>query len=100
MGKKGFWSSLFDLSFKSFITPRIVKLLFILAIIGSAVFALIVFASGISMMNYSGGGLLLVLLSPVVFVAGVVYSRVFLELTIVLFRMEEYLSEIASKKSE
>ncbi len=65
MGNKGFFGSLFDLSFTEFVTTRIIKFLFVLAIIGSGIGALILLIGGIT-----GGGaqaFVSIILAPIVF---------------------------------
>jgi len=91
--QKGFFGELFDLSFKGFITPRLIKFFYSLSIFIAGVIGLTVLISGIGMLNYSPFGLLIILSSPVVFILGVIYARVFLELTLILFRIEEHLSK-------
>ncbi len=91
--ERGFFSELFDLSFKGFITPRLIKFLYGLSIFIAGVIGLIVLISGIGMLNYSSLGLLIILSSPIVFLLGVIYARVFLELTLILFRIEEHLGK-------
>lgn len=87
MEVKGFFSSLFDFSFTEFITPRIIKLLFVLAIIISAIFALFIFFVGIT----RGGleALLTLILAPLVFLLYVVGARVWLEVIMVMFRIAD-----------
>ncbi len=85
---KGFIGSLFDLSFTEFVTTSIIKFLFVLAIIGSAIGALVMVITGFS--SDSGTvGILSLLLSPVVFFLFVLFSRTWLELIIVVFRIAE-----------
>ncbi|MCS7164177.1 MAG: DUF4282 domain-containing protein, partial [Thermodesulfovibrio sp.] len=82
--EKGFFKQLFDLSFKSFITVKIIKLLYVLAIIGSGLVGLILLIGGISIMKYSpGAGFLQIILAPLIALLGIIWSRVFLELTVV-----------------
>ena len=85
MEVKGFFAKLFDLSFTEFITPRIIKLLFVLAIIISAIAALVIFFIGV----FTGGpgALLSIILAPVAFLLYVIMARVWLELIMVMFRI-------------
>ena len=86
--RKGFFGSLFDLSFTEFVTTRIIRFLFVLAIIVSAIVALAMVVAAFS--SHSGAaGILGLLLSPVVFFLCVLYSRMCLELIIVVFRIAE-----------
>lgn len=83
---ESFFKRLFDTSLTTFITPSIIKLLFILAIIGVTIGSSIVLISGLA--TFGDGGVLLVILAPILWLVGVIYWRVILELVIVLFRIE------------
>lgn len=92
----GFFGSLFDLSFTNFITTKLVKVIYILCLAGAALMALFIAFTGL----YQGGftGILMAfLLAPLGFLLGVMYSRVMLEIVIVVFRMAEHLGEIAQR---
>lgn len=100
-GQKGFFSQLFDLSFQSFITVKIIKLLYVLAIIGSGLIGLMLLIGGITTMRYSpGAGFLQIILAPLIALLGIIWSRVALELTVVLFKIEENTSKIAEIKEK
>ena len=93
---KSFLSALFDISFTSFVTTKLIKVLFVLLIVICALMALGIAASGFS--RDTGAGVLsLVIVAPIVFFLGVIYSRVLLEIIIVIFRMAEHLAEIAER---
>jgi hypothetical protein len=97
MQEKGFFGRLFDLSFNEFITTSIIKVLYVIFIIVSAVIALFMlggmFASG------SFGGILLgLVLAPVIFIVYVIMARVWLEVLIVIFRIAENTAKIAGVK--
>jgi hypothetical protein len=85
--KKGFWSCLFDLSFTEFITTSVIKILYMLGIAIAAIvgFMLIVtaFTKGFAV------GLLHVIAAPIVFVLLVIVLRIYMELVLTLFRIEE-----------
>jgi hypothetical protein len=96
MQEKGFFGRLFDLSFNEFVTTSIIKVLYILAIIGSAIGALVIlggmFASG------SFGGILMgLILAPVIFIVYVIMARVWLEVLIVIFRIAENTAKLAGR---
>ena len=95
--QKGFFGSLFDLSFSEFVTTKIIKFLFILAIIGSGIGALGVVITGFAS-NSGAIGILFLLLSPVVFIIFVLLSRVWLELVIVVFRIAENTTQLVRQK--
>jgi len=95
MAEKGFLGSLFDLSFTEFITTRVIKVLFILAIIFSAIEAVLMIVWG-----FGGGaltGILLLIISPIVFLVFVILARVWLELVIVIFRIAENTGRLAER---
>jgi len=96
---RGFFSSLFDLSFTSFITTRLIKLLYAMLIVLAAVTALAL-GSGLSIAATAIGGrflglLAFVIVGPVVFLVNVILARVMLEGAIVFFRMAEHTAQIA-----
>jgi len=93
---KGFLSSLFDLSFTNFVATKLIKVLFVLCIVISALFALGLAAGGFRQ-DTGTGLLMLVIVAPIVFLLSVTYARVLLELVIVVFRMAEHLAEIAEQ---
>lgn len=88
----GFIGALFDLSFTNFITPRLIKVLFVLGIVAAAFWALSMALAGISQ---GGFALFLALLSPLLFFVAVIYVRVMMEMIMVIFRASEHIGEIA-----
>lgn len=90
---RGFIGALFDLSFTSFITTKLIKILYIIFIIGAGLSALGMVGSGF--MIGTTAGLVYLILAPLAFLAFVVVARVYLELVIVIFRGAEHLAEIA-----
>jgi hypothetical protein len=95
MAEKGFLGSLFDLSFAEFITTRVIKVLFVLAIIFAAIEALlmIVWGFGAGVL----GGIALLIISPILFLFFVILARVWLELIIVIFRIAENTGRLAEQ---
>ncbi len=93
MPEKGFFGALFDLSFSSFITTKIIKVLYVLAIIiaglAALAYVIVAFAADPAL-----GLLTLDILAPLGFLLYVIYTRVFLELLIVIFRIMETNSEL------
>lgn len=105
----GFLRSLFDLSFSSFITLGIVKVLYVISLILVLLYALFLGGSaasgtyGLVGVPELGGspalGIVLGLLAflvlfPLVLVLGAIYVRVLLELVVVLFRIAENTGEL------
>jgi len=85
------------LKFRKMITPIIIQILFWVGAVGSVLTGLI--AMGTSFGRYGGGagvffgGLLIIILGPVV-------TRIYCELLILLFRMNETLTEIKNGLSK
>lgn len=77
--------SLFDLSFAEFITPRVIKVIYVIAIIlaglGTILLVLNGFRIGI------GRGILHLVLAPIVFLLYVLAARVWCEIILVVFRI-------------
>ncbi len=95
MAEKGFLGSLFDLSFTEFITTGVIRILFILAIIFAAIEAVLMIAWGFGAGALSG--IVLLVISPVVFLVFVILARVWLELIIVIFRIAENTGRLADQ---
>ena len=105
--QKGFFASLFDISFSSFVTTKLIKVLYVLSLIliavGYVVIAVAIFSSGGDELTFnettgeleeSGGNtalgaLWLLVIGPLWMFLYVLISRVFYELVIVLFRIME-----------
>jgi hypothetical protein len=92
----GFWARLFDLSFEEFITPSIIKVLFLIAIvvIGLSVLGAIV-------MGFVSSGALGIVILVAALVAGFIYllfARVFLEMVVVFFRIRDDTEELVRRK--
>ena len=84
---KGFFGRLFDLSFSEFVTPSIIKLIFIVGIVLAALMSLVVFAA---FANQGGGAVVAGLVfAPLVFFVYVLFARVLSEVYLILFRIEE-----------
>ena len=84
---KGFFSSLFDLSFTELITARVVKVLYIIAIVLAGLSALTMI--GIGMKGGVLSGIALLIISPLFFLLWVIVARIWLEVILVLFRIEQ-----------
>lgn len=95
MQTSGFLGSLFDLSFTEFVTTRVIKILFIISILGAALEALVVligfFSRGFFM------GILGLIVAPLVFLLAVLLARISLEVIIVLFRIAENTGRLVEK---
>jgi hypothetical protein len=88
MPNRGFVASLFDVSFSSLVTTRVIKVLYILSmiLIGLAALSFI----GVAFANSAAAGLFtLVIIAPLVSLLYLTYVRVLLELVIAIFRIME-----------
>ena len=96
---KGFFSILFDISFRSFITLRLVSVLYVVSIIFWFLVSAAVFVA--SLLTHSFVHIILYLFTSIfLFFGGVIFSRLSLETLIVLFRIAENTSEIAEVLKE
>lgn len=93
MQPNGFLGSLFDYSFSSFITSRMIKVLYVLTTIVVALWTLLLILAAFNVS--SGLGLVtLVIIGPLFFLIAMIYSRVGLELLMVIFRIHEDVREL------
>jgi hypothetical protein len=85
---RGFFSKLFDTTFQDFITPSIARVVYVILIIAAALWSLLFLVNGLRSGNASGvvGGLVL---APICFLVGVLVSRIYMELVLVIFRIAE-----------
>jgi hypothetical protein len=95
MPQKGFFGSLFDFSFTSFVTTKIVKFLYVLTVVllglGALVFVIASFSS-----SAAAGLFMLFIGAPLAFLLYVIYTRVLLELFIAIFRIMETNTELVA----
>jgi len=88
-----FFTSLFDFSFKRFITPSLIRVLYILSVVGAGLAAI-----GMILQGFRSGivsGLIAVILAPIIFVVSVCLYRVLLETILNVFRIANYAAELA-----
>lgn len=97
--KRNFISALFDISFSEFVTPRIIKVLYVLGIIGAVLYTLFVIVK-MGGMLWGGMKLVIYILSPFIFFITIIMLRLWLEVTIILFRIAENLNEIRKMKKD
>jgi len=94
--KTGFFGALFDFSFTDFVTSKIIKFLYGLSIflIGLATLVFVIFSFGASPI---AGIFMLLIVGPLIFILGVIYSRVLLEIIMVIFKIAENTATMAKK---
>jgi hypothetical protein len=84
-----FWKKLFELDFRHFVTPSVVKVLYVLWIVVASIYALFFLIAGLASLGSDdggGAGIILAILAPVVWFLFVVYGRVIIEVFIALIR--------------
>lgn len=95
---KGFVASLFDFSFTSFVTPKVVKGLYILGTIWTALWAILLFLIGLRFGHATFGTFIFLIVAVAVFILlslGVL--RVVLEYFMVLFRINENIQQLRDR---
>ena len=92
---RGFLSALFDFSFTSLVTPKIVKVLYILFTIWTAIVSLIFLVTGFRYGGITGGLFTLIIVEPIFVLLTLGIYRVVLELFVVVFRIYDELKKIS-----
>ena len=93
---QGFFAKLFDFSFRGFITPTIIAIVYgiVLVLVGLSTIFAIVWGFRVG----TGLGVVLLIFSPLIFLIYVIFARMWLEMTVVLFRIAQDVGEIARMK--
>ncbi len=99
MEQKGFFGSLFDFSFTTFVTSKIIKFLYGLSIVGVALVSLVLIIGSFTA-STATGVVMLFIGAPFFFLISVIYARVTLEMIIVIFRISEHVAELAEQRRE
>ena len=97
MENKGAFATLFDFSFTSYITTKVIKVLYAIGIIAAAIGAIAFIATGFS--QSVALGVLFLIISPIIFLIYTLFVRVYLEIIIVVFRIAENVQAIAASKT-
>jgi ABC-type uncharacterized transport system permease subunit len=86
-------ASLFDLSFREFVTPRIISILYLVLLIFTGIGAI---AIAVTMFTLGPGfGILgLLVLGPLYFFLSTIGYRVMLELVVTMFRIKDELADL------
>jgi hypothetical protein len=92
MEPKGFFGALFDVSFTSFVTTRIIKVIYVITLVLIGLTALVFVVAAFD--DSVGAGIfVLVIAAPLLSLLYVIYARVLLELVIAIFRIMEHTGE-------
>jgi uncharacterized membrane protein len=94
---KGFFGSLFDFSFTSFVTPKVIKVIYVLYTVWMIVWALFFLRLGFKYGGATGGFATLIIVDPIFLVLSLGVFRVILELFMVVHRMQEDLQAIRER---
>jgi len=92
----GFFQALFDFSFTSFVTTKLIKVLYGLSICAAGLIALILIVVAFQA-SPAAGVVALLIGGPLYFLFIVTVSRVWLEVLMVIFRISEHTAEIAER---
>lgn len=93
--EKGFFGSLFDFSFTSFVFPKVIKVVFAILVVFAAIAAIAVLVMAFN--NSTTTGIAALVLSPFIFCLYVLLFRIWMEVAIVLFRILDNVQKIADK---
>jgi hypothetical protein len=86
------------LHFDSMITPKIITFIYWLLLAAAAIAGLVLISKGFGMMKYSGfAGFGMVVAAPVLVLFSALLARIYCEIMIVLFKMNEALQDIRRK---
>ncbi len=92
MEHRGFFGALFDVSFTSFVTTKIIKVIYVITLVliglGALGFTIAAFSQ-----SAAGGLFVLLIAAPLVGLLYVIYARVLLEIVIAIFRIMENTGE-------
>ena len=95
MPEQGFLASLFDVEFKSLITTKVIKVLYILSMVGIGLVALAFVVAAFNN-NAAAGLLVLIIVAPLMALLYLIYVRVLLEIVIAVFRIMETNTELVA----
>jgi hypothetical protein len=90
--KVDFLQGLFRLSFNQFVSPKIMEFLYGLSILWAGLIALSFVVAGFNISRWFGI-FAIFLGAPLIFLLTVIYSRVFLEMILVIFRMADRMAD-------
>ncbi len=96
--KLGFFGALFDFSFSEFITTKIIKILYGILICLAGLGTLAIIFSGFQQLG--GGGIVVLIIAPIVFLLYVILARVWLEIVLVIFRIAEHTGQLVKQSGK
>ena len=96
-GEKGFIGSLFDFSFNSFVTPKIIKVLYALFTVWTALISLLILIVSFRTGGTVAGIFVLIVIVPIYVLLTLGVYRVILEAFMVVFRIYEETKKISER---
>ena len=99
-GTKGFLGALFDFSFTTFVTPKIVKVLYVLITVWTVIWALVFLRLGFKYGGAAGGFFTLIVVDPILVLLTLGVYRMVLELFMVVHRMHEDLKALRERAED
>jgi hypothetical protein len=97
---KGFFGSLFDANFNYLVTPKLIKLLWVLLLTAISVWNLGQFFLGLRIASWDDGwawGVMLIIATPVLWLIEIILWRIILEAVVIRFKGVEYLRIMKDK---
>jgi len=94
--KANFLQAIFDFSFNKFVTSKITKFLYALSILGAALLAFLCIAVGFSVSKVLGI-FMLVIGTPLIFLLTAIYSRVLLQMFVLVSRIASDMAKIVKR---
>jgi hypothetical protein len=95
MEPKGFFASLYDFSFTSLVSTKIIKAVYVLLVVVTGIFYVIAVISGFA--NGAGSGFVALFAGGIGALLFTIYVRIGLEFVIAVFRIMETNTEIAAQ---
>lgn len=87
-----------DLSFKRFVTPRLVRMLYVLSLLAAAFYAFSYMFSGFTTGTFTG--IFQMVTAPLAFLLYLIVARVTVELILAIFRIADHLAPMADETAE
>lgn len=95
---RALFAMLFDFSFKRFLTPRLVRVLYSLSLLAALLSALAWMASGFRV--GIANGLFTLVTGPIAFLLYVLTARVAMELVLAIFRIAEHVEKLPTSRND
>ena len=97
--EKGFLGALFDYSFSTLITPKIIRMVYIVVTVVAGLSSLALFIN-LATVADGDGAFLGMFLAPALFLLYMIFARISLEMVIVVFRIGDHVRRIADSQAD